>query len=221
MTSQFDIKIKNKSNLITEAIALVAQPKQFKLDSDKVSATTKKNHLELYTKHCEKFSHLTSEYSAALNKSEYEKLLSTAMLIPNEQNTVWMHELYFANCFCRNSQISISSLAYARLARDFGSFDDWQRDFISRHKQMNGAGWIVTAYNFFLQKYVTMSISKNDCNMLLGSYPVIVIDCWEHSYICDYQTNVMKYLEAMMCELNWDIIGERFLKVEAMSESIK
>lgn len=202
---------------ILESVAFVAQPKQFKLDSDSISKPAKQLHLELYAKRCENFSRISAEMAAALGKGDYDKLLAGARRSSAEHNSVWLHELFFSNCFCRNSQLTMSSMAYARLARDFGSFDDWQRDFISR-QQIATNGWIVTAYSFFLQRYVTMCIAGDDAMALVGAYPVIVMDCHEHAYITDFGNERLKYVEAMMRELDWPIINERFARIEAMQQ---
>lgn len=206
--------------LITESVAFVAQPKQFKLDSDSVSQRAKQLHLELYMQHCEKFSRLSAEHAAALGKGDYDKMLASAEHVAGEQNSVWFHELFFGNCFCRNSQLTMSSMAYARLARDFGTFDDWQRDFISRHKLVRN-GWIVTAYSFFLQRYVTTCVRDDDAMALVGTYPVIVMDTYEHSYVLDYGNDRLKYVETMMRELDWDVINERFARVEALQAALR
>lgn len=46
-------------------------------------------------------------------------------------NGSYLHELYFANIADSQSRISMDSLSYMRLNRDFGTFDNWQRDFIA------------------------------------------------------------------------------------------
>jgi len=201
--------------VMLESVAFVAQPKQFKLDSDAISQSARQIHLDLYAKHCESFSRISAEMASSLGKGDYDRLLASARIAAASHNAVWLHELFFSNCFCRNSQLTMSSLAYARLARDFGSFDDWQRDFISR-QQIAKNGWIVTAYSFFLQRYVTMCIASDDATTLLGAYPVIVMDCHEHSYVCDFGNDRLKYVETMMRELDWTIVNERFARVEAM-----
>jgi Fe-Mn family superoxide dismutase len=206
--------------LIAESVAFVAQPKQFKLDSDSISQHAKQLHVELYSQHCEKFSRISAEMAAALGKGEYDRLLAGASHVASEQNSVWLHELFFSNCFCRHSQLAMSSMAYARLARDFGTFDDWQRDFISRHKLVH-SGWIVTAYSFFLQRYVTTCVKDDDAMTLVGTYPVIVMDAYEHAYVLDYGNDRLKYVEAMMRELDWDVINERFARVEAMQAALR
>jgi superoxide dismutase len=50
---------------------------------------------------------------------------------------------------------------------------------------------------------------------------VIVVDCHEHAYIKDFNTNLSNYLEKMMSELNWDVINDRVVKTDMFSEGLK
>jgi Fe-Mn family superoxide dismutase len=58
-------------------------------------------------------------------------------------------------------------------------------------------------------------------NIPMASYPVIVIDCWEHAYYRDYLDERKTYIFAMMKELNWDTIEERFKKAERISKATR
>ena len=51
--------------------------------------------------------------------------------------------------------------------------------------------------------------------------PIIVIDCWEHTYYRDYLKDRRSYVFAMMKELKWDTIEERIRKAERMIEASK
>ena len=44
---------------------------------------------------------------------------------------------------------------------------------------------------------------------MIGCHPVIVLDCWEHSYYRDYLKNRPAYIRGMMKELNWNVIEDR------------
>jgi superoxide dismutase len=44
---------------------------------------------------------------------------------------------------------------------------------------------------------------------MIGFHPVIVMDCWEHSYYRDYLKDRKTYVFAMMKELDWNVIENR------------
>jgi len=210
-----------KQNLIKESLAFVSEPKQYKLDSDSLTQNSRALHIEIYKDHCERYTRLSSESAAAGAKGSYAIAQQVNSAISSERNSVWFHELFFSNCFCRNSQISISSISYARLARDFGDFDDWQRDFSSRSRDTRGAGWIVTGFDTYLRRYVNMTVSENDGSLMSGVIPVIVIDCWEHSYVCDFGKDRDRYVTSMMGEINWDVVNDRVSKADEIAKVLK
>jgi len=131
-----------------------------------------------------------------------------------------MHELYFANISDVHSEITVDSLSYMRVSRDFGTFDAWQYDFAAA-AQGHGNGWAVTAYSMFLRRYINFFVSEHDKGVLLGCYPVIVIDVHEHAYYRDYMDDKKAYIYAMMKELSWKTIEERFKRAEMMGEALR
>ena len=135
-------------------------------------------------------------------------------------NSVWLHELYFANCFDPNSEIYMDSMAYLRLQRDFGTFDDWQKDFIACATSV-GEGWAVCGYNIFLRKYVNTVISHHSGDVMLGLYPIVVVDMWSHSYYRDYLSDKKSYIIAQMKEINWNVVEDRLRKSESIAEVLK
>ena len=94
----------------------------------------------------------------------------------------------------------MDSLSYMRLNRDFGSFDEWQKDFIAAGKSSR-CGWVVTYLNMYTQSYMNCIIDLHAQNVPAGMYPVIVMDMWQHAYYKDYLKDGTTYLSAMMKQL--------------------
>jgi len=107
-----------------------------------------------------------------------------------------------------------------RLSRDFGNFDNWQKDFIACCLSARN-GWAVTFYNTHLQRYMNSIIDLHSLNVMTGMFPVIVMDCWEHSYYKDYLKDRKSYVFAMMKELNWEIIEKRIEKADIIAKVVK
>lgn len=201
----------------------VAEPKPFKQVSELVSQKTKDSHRALYEGHIEALNAIsaaldTADCGAANSRhSEYKTLKLDET---NELNAVWLHELYFANCFDPHSELKMDTMAYLRLQRDFGTFEDWQKDFMACALSC-GDGWVVCAYSTFLKRYVNTMVTGDCHHVMLGTYPVAVIDMHEHSYYRDYLTDKKSYLVAQMRELNWQVINERFTRAEGIAEVVK
>lgn len=201
----------------------VAEQKPFKMVSELVSQKTKDMHSELYKGYVESLNKVASKLDTSDRSDTNPRHSDFRSLKLDEAynlNAVWLHELYFANCFDPNSEIVMDSQAYLKLQRDFGTFDDWQRDFMACALSA-GNGWAVCGYHTFLRRYVNVLVSHHSGDVMLGLYPVVVVDMWEHSYVRDYLADKKSYLIAQMKEFNWNVIEERFKKSEAIAQAVK
>ena len=201
----------------------VAQQKPFKQVSELVSQKTKDAHTGLYKNYIESLNDVSSKLDSVDRGSVNSRHSDYRSLKLDETynlNATWLHELYFANCFDPHSEIGMDSMSYLRLQRDFGTFDDWQRDFIACALAA-GSGWVVCGYHTFLKRYVNMLVSHHSGDIMVGVYPVIVVDMWEHSYYRDYLSDKKSYLISQMREFNWEVIEDRFKRAEAIAQAVK
>ena len=201
--------------------AYVTQAKKYELSTELLSEKTKGSHQEILDAHVKKL----NEVSAFLDTAEREladinnsKLRSLKEDEVYNLNAAFLHAYYFENIGDQNSVINMDSIAFMRLERDFGSFDAWQKDFIACALSSRN-GWVVTVYNFFLGRYMNVVVDLHSENVPFASYPIIVLDCWEHAYFRDYLGDKRSYTFAMMKELRWSRIEERVKKVESMSKA--
>jgi superoxide dismutase, Fe-Mn family len=203
--------------------SFVAEPKQFKQVTEFVSQKTKTAHVEKYKGYIDSFNRVSSELDTA-NRSDvncrHSEFRSLKMDETWNLNAVWLHELYFANCFDPHSEVVMDSVAFLRLQRDFGTFDDWQRDFMACALASRG-GWAVCGYHLFLKKYVNFLVDDHAGSIPMGFYPLVVVDMWEHAYYRDYLNDPKSYLISQMREFNWTVIEERFKKAESIAQVVK
>lgn len=202
--------------------AYVAEEKPFKQVSELVSEKTKSAHKELYKSYVENLNRVSAELDTVDKKGANGMHSALRSLKQDEArllNSVWLHELFFSNCFDPHSEITMDSIAYIKLQASFGTFDDYQRDFVACAEATSN-GWVVTGYHLFLRKYVNIVIDDHDGNVPMGVYPVIVLDMWEHASR-DYAGDKRSYIVAMMRELNWQVINDRFEKAEGLARVVK
>lgn len=203
--------------------AVVAEPKKYKQASEMVSQRTRDAHYDLYKGYTETFNLVSAELDSADRtkaNSSHSSFRSLKLDEAYNQNAMWLHELYFANCFDPSSEIYMDSHAYMRLQRDFGDFEKWQKDFMACGVSA-GEGWVVCGYNMFTRKFVNTIVSHHSGDVQMGLYPVIVVDMWSHAYNRDYLNDKKSYLTAMMRELNWNTIEERFERVIRLEGALK
>lgn len=203
-------KISTVNSLIVKE-ALVATPQTFHLNTERLSEETKRSHEQLYNGYVEKFNRASSGLDSAnvneanSNRSDYRSLKIDETF---NLNAMKFHELYFNNISDLVSEISVDSLPYMRLARDFGSFERWQFDFMASCRSARN-GWGVVVYEPYKNVYMNIVVDLHTSNVPLGAIPVLVIDMWEHAYFNDYQTNKDDYIVAMMREINWNVVEAR------------
>jgi superoxide dismutase, Fe-Mn family len=196
--------------------SLSAQEKKFTINTDFVSQDNLQNHIALYHSYVKNFNKANAKLDAA-NKSESNSNHSDFRSLKLDEtyniNGVYLHELYFANIGDNSSQIQMDSLSYMRLARDFGSFDEWQKDFLACCNASQ-CGWAVTYLNTYTQTYMNAMIDLHTNNVPFGTIPVIVMDVWQHAYYRDYLKDVNTYSRAMMKQLKWSVVEERVKRAD-------
>lgn len=201
----------------------VTKAKKYDLPTELLSKKTKAAHQELLAGYVKALNDVSAKLDSAdrelanPNNSEFRNLKLDEV---HNINAAFLHALYFENIADPQSVITMDSLVFMRLERDFGSFDDWQKDFIACALSSRN-GWAVTVYNTFLGRYVNVVVDLHNLNIPFASHPVIVLDCWEHSYYRDYLKDRKSYIYAMMKELKWKVINKRFEKVEKISKVFK
>ena len=205
------------------AEAYVVTTSKYDLATEKLSEENKRAHQELM----EGYAKSLNEISAALDSVDRDNVnpnnSSFRSLKIDESynlNAAFLHGMFFENISDVRSTVAMDSLSYMRLERDFGSFDAWQRDFIACALTARN-GWVVTVYNFFLKRYMNVVVDLHSNGVPFSAVPVIVFDCWEHSYYRDYLKDRRSYVFAMMKELKWTTIEDRIRRVERMVEASK
>jgi len=203
--------------------AYVTKAKKYNLPTELLSEKTKKAHQDLLADYVNALNDTSAKLDSSdreiadANGSEFRNLKMSEV---HNLNAAFLHALYFENIADTKSVITMDSLTFMRLERDFGGFDDWQNDFIACALSSRN-GWAVTVYNTFLQRYINVCVDLHSVNIPFASYPVIVLDCWEHSYYRDYLNDKKSYVYAMMKELRWKVIESRFEKADKLSKIMK
>lgn len=218
-------KVTAEINVDTRAVmseAYVAEAGKFNLKTELLSEKTKKAHQELLESYVKDLNKVSAKLdgvdksSANLNNSEFRNLKIDETY---NHNAAFLHGMYFENISDLNSQVTVDSLTYMKLSRDFGTFDKWQEDFVACCMSARN-GWAVTFYNPNLKRYMNTVIDLHSQNVMISMMPVIVMDCWEHSYYRDYLKDRKTYIYGMMKELDWSVIEKRVKVSEKLAKML-
>jgi superoxide dismutase, Fe-Mn family len=198
----------------------VTEPKKFNLRTEFLSDTTKKLRQSSFERRVEALNRTSAKLdtvdkdTANPNNSDFRNLKVDEV---HNLNASFFRALYFENISDLNSKITMDMISFLRLERDFGSFDEWQKDFIACSMSSRD-GYSMTGYSIFLKRYINFVIDTEGLNVPIGVIPLIVLDVAEGAYYRDFQDDRKSYILAMMKEFNWEKIENRFNKAESISK---
>lgn len=212
----------SKNMSVTLGEGYVAQPKNYGQVTESVSAKTKAAHKELYEELIVTLNRVAAECDA-IDKTDVNDLHNAYRSCKTDEsrlvNAVWLHELFFANCFDPNSLMYMDSPAFIKLQKQWGTFDNWQADFMASALAC-GDGFVITGYHMFLQQYITTFVTDYSQNCMLGLFPIVVVDMHHHAHQ-DFYNDRKSYIIAMMREMNWDVVDERVKKSEIIAGALR
>ena len=124
-----------------------------------------------------------------------------------EYDGMILHEFYFDN-LGGNGKLDSSSLLYKKLVTQFGSYENWMKDFKATALQ-RGIGWVILYWDSKTDKFYNAWITEHDTGQLFSNTPLLVIDLWEHAYLCQFKLDRSTYLQYVFDYINWSIVSHR------------
>lgn len=164
-------------------------------------------------------------YVNALNKEvvgtkyetlELEPLLKSILLadteVRNNAGAVYNHNFYFEEMAPKSGGQPEGELLEA-INRDFGSFDDFMRQFVEASVRYTGSGW-TWLLSDRTGKLRIVNTANNDCPLVKGlgisGVPILNLDVWEHAYYLKFQTKKRDYANTFFSTINWDVVQKRY-----------
>jgi len=120
-------------------------------------------------------------------------------------NGVKLHEGYFDNMSKGGNQPSGAIMEM--LARDFGSYENWEREF--KAMGLCARGWVVLGYDLDEKKLKNILCDSHNQGAPWNMVALLIMDVYEHAYFIDYATGRKAYIEAFFKNINWQFIDHR------------
>lgn len=124
-------------------------------------------------------------------------------------NGIVLHELYFSNL--GQSQVKPNSQLVELIERDFGSYNCWLDDFIRTGKVARG--WTVLAYDYRDERLHNIMQDAHNVGSVWNSWPLLVLDVYEHAYMIDFGIDRDKYLDIFKQNIKWSVVNQRFYEL--------
>ena len=176
---------------------------------DGFSETLLKNHFSLYQGYVTNTNKLMDSLASMLKEGkvgtpEYAELKRR---IGFEFNGMRLHEYYFENLGGRKA-LDKSGRLGRKLVEDFGSYQDWEKDFKGTGT-MRGIGWTILYQDNVTGKLMNNWINEHETGHPAGCTPILVMDVFEHAFITDYGLKRADYIAAFFKNINWDVAENR------------
>jgi superoxide dismutase, Fe-Mn family len=94
------------------------------------------------------------------------------------------------------------------LNKEFGSFDQFKKEFTKAAATTEGSGWAVLAMHPCVERLLIMQIEKHNVNVFPTFKILMVLDVWEHAYYLDYKNERPKYIDAFWNIVNWERVSK-------------
>ncbi len=173
------------------------------------SETLLKNHFTLYQGYVTNTNKLMDTLASMLKEGkvgtpEYAELKRR---MGWEFNGMRLHEYYFDNLGSKAALDKSGKLA-RKLAENFGSYEDWEKDFRGTGT-VRGIGWVILYQDNVSGKLFNQWINEHDVGHPAGCVPILVMDVFEHAFITDYGLKRADYIEVFFKNINWAVVEGR------------
>ena len=167
------------------------------------------NHFTLYQGYVTNTNKLLDSLAAMLKEGkiatpEYAELKRRMGF---EFNGMRLHEYYFENLGGKGALDKSSKLG-KKLAEEFGSYEDWEKDFRAT-ATMRGIGWAILYQDNLTGRLLNQWINEHETGHPAGCTPLLVLDVFEHAFMIDYGLKRADYIEAFFKNINWGAVESR------------
>ncbi|MBZ1356447.1 MAG: superoxide dismutase [Candidatus Nealsonbacteria bacterium] len=98
------------------------------------------------------------------------------------------------------------------IENDFGSFDNFKKEFSASSLSVEGSGWSALIYDKEIDQLLIMQIEKHGNNTYPGAKILMVLDLFEHAYYLDYKNERAKFIDSFWKIVNWEVVSKRLNK---------
>lgn len=170
-----------------------------------------KNHFTLYQGYVANTNKVADALSALLKdgKTATPEYAEMKRRFGWEFNGMRLHEQYFGNMKKDGSQLDNGSKLTKKFVEDFGSYENWEKDFKGTGS-MRGIGWAILYYDPMGNRLFNVWINEHDGGHFSGAVPLLIMDVFEHAFMIDYGLKRADYIEAFFKAIDWSAVVKRF-----------
>ena len=167
-----------------------------------------------------------NNFVAAIKGTELEKtpmvtifstIAAQPAVIRNNAGGYWNHEMFW-NCMKPNGGGAPSGKLNDAIIADFGSFDNFKKQFAEAGAKRFGSGWAWLVVGADGKLFINSTANQD--NPLMNTEekrgtPIFCLDVWEHAYYLKYQNKRGDYISAFWNVVNWDYVQKLYTEALA------
>lgn len=201
---------KKDSKIIKEVkMSYTAKDYSYLIGMAGFSETLLKNHFTLYQGYVANTNKVLETLDSMLKegKTSTPEYAEIKRRLGWEFNGMRLHELYFENLGGK-TPINKDGKLYKKIVEDFGSFENWEKDFRATGA-MRGIGWAILYQDSVSGKLINFWINEHDAAHPAGCQPILIMDVFEHAFMVDYGLKRADYIESFFKNINWEAAEKR------------
>lgn len=139
------------------------------------------------------------------SNATYSKMRSLKLGETYALDGVKLHELYFQNM--TGASNNPAGEIVRLIKREFNSYEN----FLEYLKEVGLAvrGWAILAIDPLDNRLHIFGSDAHDVGAVWNSYPLLVMDVYEHAYFMDFGTDRKKYIDTFIKNVNWRVVNSR------------
>ena len=126
----------------------------------------------------------------------------------NNAAQVWNHTFYW-NCLTPKGGGQPTGDLMDAIVRDFGSFEEFQKQFTQAAATLFGSGWAWLSTDENGKLFISQEPNAGN-PMRKGLEPLLTCDVWEHAYYLDKQNRRPDYIADFWKLVDWEAVSERY-----------
>lgn len=108
------------------------------------------------------------------------------------------------------------------IEQNFGSFDNWKKDFKATAFSAKLSGWGVLVFDqLYSGRLLNVLVDEHHYGAIWGGIPLISLDVFEHAYYHKDGPARAKYIDNFLANLNWERINTRFKKFVGFAKQLQ
>ncbi|MFP4472107.1 MAG: Fe-Mn family superoxide dismutase [Bacteroidales bacterium] len=173
-----------------------------------IDAQTMRLHHDIHHKgYVEGLNKATKVISEGLNNGDFGLIKHWERELAFHGSGHFLHTIFWNNMGPKQGKRS--STLHRQFNKDFGSYDQFVKLYKSASKSVEGSGWGILGYQPHADKLVVLQAEKHQNQSQWITFPILVVDVWEHAYYLKYQNKRGDYVDAFFNVINWDDVSKR------------